>query len=59
MKNKSLTFAPVRTGATDLDGQVQILDGIKEGDQVVVYSQRELTKRSRVKIVDHLIKDTP
>ena len=59
VKNKSLTFAPVRTGATDLDGQVQILDGIKEGDQVVVYSQRELTKRSRVKIVDHLIKDTP
>ncbi|MDO9042291.1 MAG: efflux RND transporter periplasmic adaptor subunit [Desulfocapsaceae bacterium] len=59
VKNKSLTFAPVRTGATDLDGQVQILDGIKEGDQVVVYSQRELTKGSRVKIVDHLIKDTP
>ena len=59
VRNKALTFTPVRVGATDLDGQVQILEGIKEGDQVVVYSQRELTKRSRVKIVDHLIKDTP
>ncbi len=59
VRNKALTFVPVRSGATDLDGQVQILDGIKEGDQVVVYSQRELTKRSRIKIVDHLIKDTP
>ena len=59
VQNKSLTFAPVRVGAADLDGQVQILEGIKEGDQVVVYSQRELTKHSRVKIVDHLIKDTP
>jgi RND family efflux transporter MFP subunit len=59
VRNKKHTFVPVRVGATDLDGQVQILDGIKEGDQVVVYSQRELTERSRIKIVDHLIKDTP
>jgi RND family efflux transporter MFP subunit len=59
IKNKTLTFVPVRVGTTDLDGQVQIQDGIKEGDQVIVYSQRELTERSRIKIVDHLIKDTP
>ncbi len=59
VRNKTLTFVPVRAGATDLDGQIQILDGIKEGDQVVVYSHRELTARSRIKIVDHLIKDTP
>ncbi|MDP2861591.1 MAG: efflux RND transporter periplasmic adaptor subunit [Desulfobacterales bacterium] len=47
-------FAPVKVGATDLDGRVQILDGLKAGERVVVYSQRALGVRSRVKIVEHL-----
>jgi RND family efflux transporter MFP subunit len=59
VKGKGLAFVPVRAGAADLDGQVQIEEGIKEGDQVIVHSQRELTERSRIKIVDRLIKDTP
>ena len=59
IKNKTLVFMPVQVGATDLDGRIQIHDGIKEDDQVIVYSQRELTKRSRIKIVDRLVKDRP
>lgn len=49
-----LRFAPVRTGAADLDGMVQVHDGLKTGEQVVVYSQRPLNNKSRVKIVKKL-----
>ena len=49
-----LRFAPVRIGATDLDGLVQVHDGLKTGDKVVVYSQRILNSKSRIKVVDKL-----
>lgn len=54
LNEAKLTFAPVRTGASDLDGRVQILDGIEAGDRVVVYSQRSLGARTRVKVVPRL-----
>lgn len=49
-----LRFAPVRAGASDLDGLVQILSGLSVGDQVVVHSLRALSARSRVEVVEHL-----
>ncbi len=49
-----LRFAPVRLGAADLDGRVQILEGLKVDERVVVYSQRALTADSRFKVVDSL-----
>lgn len=49
-----LAFTPVRLGANDLDGQVQIVEGVEAGAQVVVYSQRELTSRSRITVVEQL-----
>jgi RND family efflux transporter MFP subunit len=49
-----LAFAPVRTGAKDLDGRVQVLDGLRGGERVVVYSQRALRPRSRIDVVDRL-----
>ena len=49
-------FAPVRLGAHSLDGQVQVLDGLKAGDSVVVYSQKALTADSNVQVVDALVK---
>jgi len=33
---------------------VQILEGLKVGERVVVYSQRALSSRSRVKVVEWL-----
>lgn len=54
VEDGTLRFAPVKAGATDLDGRVQILDGISAGARVVVYSQRALDSRSRVKIVERL-----
>lgn len=49
-----LRFVPVKTGATGLDGKVQIVDGLKAGDEVVVYSERALQEDSRIKVVDTL-----
>jgi HlyD family secretion protein len=54
IESDKLRFAPVKVGATDLDGRVQILDGIKVGERVVVYSQRALGPRSRVNVVERL-----
>lgn len=50
----ALQFAPVRTGAKDLEGRVQVLDGLRGGERVVVYSQRALRPRSRIDVVDSL-----
>lgn len=54
VEDDRLRFAPVKLGATDLDGRVQILDGLKAGERVVVYSQKALTADSRFKVVDSL-----
>lgn len=50
----SVRFAPVKLGAIDLEGRAQILDGLKSGTRVVVYSQRSLGAHTRVKLVERL-----
>ncbi|HJV73829.1 MAG TPA: efflux RND transporter periplasmic adaptor subunit [Noviherbaspirillum sp.] len=49
-----LHFTPVRTGASDLDGRVQILEGLKGGERIVVYSQKALGVGSRIKVVEKI-----
>jgi HlyD family secretion protein len=49
-------FAPVQLGAHSLDGQVQVLQGLSRGDEVVVYSQKALTPGARIQVVDALVK---
>ena len=49
-----LRFRPVTTGATDLEGTVQVLSGLEPGERVVAYSQRGLTARTRIRVVDQL-----
>lgn len=55
VENGRLQFTSVKTGATDLDGRVQILEGLRVGDRVVVYSEKALNPNSRIKIVDHVV----
>ena len=49
-----LHFSPVKLGASDLNGYVQVREGLKNGDQVVTYSEKALTPRSRIHVVDHI-----
>jgi HlyD family secretion protein len=46
-----LNFVPVKTGVSDLEGQVQILQGLSGGERVVVYSHKALKASSRIKVV--------
>ena len=55
----SLRLAPVRLGQSGLDGRVQVLDGLKAGDRIVVYSEKELAEGGRIKVVDRLTARTP
>ena len=56
MESGKPVFAPVRVGLTSLDGQVQILQGLKAGEEVVVYSQKALLANSRIQVVEALVK---
>ncbi|MFP5504913.1 MAG: efflux RND transporter periplasmic adaptor subunit [Gammaproteobacteria bacterium] len=50
----ALQFTPIRTGAADLDGRVQVREGLAAGERVVAYSATALNARSRIRIVDRL-----
>jgi hypothetical protein len=49
-----LNFVPVKTGVSDLEGQVQILQGLIGGERVVVYSHNALKASSRIKVVESI-----
>lgn len=53
-ENGHLRFVSVKLGAEGLDGKVQIVEGVTAGDEVVVYSERELNDDSRIKVVSSL-----
>jgi len=48
-------FVPLKLGNSSLDGQVQVLEGLKTGDEVIVYSQKALGSDSRIQVVDALV----
>ena len=51
---EGLNFVAVKTGVSGADGRVQILDGLREGEAVIVHSERDLGEHSRVKVVSAL-----
>lgn len=46
-----LRFVAVKPGSSGADGRVQILEGLKEGDAVIVHSEREIGEESRIRVV--------
>jgi len=54
LREGALEWVPVRLGVSDLDGQVQVLEGLQADDQVVVYSQKALTRETRIRVVEAL-----
>lgn len=49
-----LRMTPVSLGVSDLDGYVQVREGLKEGDRIVLYSEKALTSNSRIHVVAHI-----
>jgi len=54
-----VTFRPVKAGITTLDGRSQILDGLAEGDEVIVHSEQALRPDARVKVVSAIFRSAP
>lgn len=48
----NLVFIPVTLGASDLEGNVQVKEGLSGGEQIVVYSEKALSANSRIHVVD-------
>lgn len=49
-----LAWVRVQLGRTDLEGRVQVLDGLADGDTVVLHAAGPLRAGGKVKVVDHL-----
>lgn len=49
-----LRFVPIRRGVSDLEGHVQVSEGLKEGARIVVYSEKVLNARSTLKVVERI-----
>lgn len=54
LDGEKLVFAPVVLGRSSLDGLVQVVNGVNAGDRIVVYSEKALSKSSRIRIVEQL-----
>lgn len=52
--DNDLHFSPIKAGASDLNGAIQVSEGVSIGDQIVVYSEKILTEKSRFTIVDQI-----
>ncbi len=48
-----IRFTAVRLGASDLDGNVQVTEGLEIGDRIVVHSASRLTGMSRIRVADN------
>lgn len=47
-------FTPVTLGDADLDGWVQVRAGLRQGEQIVVHSDKALAPDSRIRVVPQL-----
>ena len=54
IRSGDLEFVPVRLGAEDAEGWVQVLEGLAKGDRIVLHSARPLSAGSNISIVDKL-----
>jgi len=54
VRDGSLEFVPVKLGAQDLEGWMQVLAGLQKGEQIVLHSARPLSSGSRISVVGKL-----
>lgn len=54
VEDGGLNFTHVILGTSDLSGQIQVRQGLEAGDRVVLYSEKALTARTRIHVVEGL-----
>lgn len=59
LRNGRPEFVPVVTGEAGLDGRVQIVEGLRAGDEVIVFSEKALSAGARIEVVDSLAGGRP
>jgi RND family efflux transporter MFP subunit len=52
-------FKPVKPGLSTLEGRTQIIEGLADGDELIVYSQQALHAGMKVKAVNEIVKAKP
>jgi len=57
LQNSRAKFRPVTIGISTLDGRTQILDGLGDGDEVIVYSQQAIKKDLKLKVVPEIVRN--
>jgi RND family efflux transporter MFP subunit len=55
LQGGKVAFKPVKIGLATMDGRTQILDGLSDSDEVIVYSQQALRADLKVKVVSELV----
>jgi HlyD family secretion protein len=59
LQDGRVQFKPVKTSLSTLEGRTQIVSGLAEGNEVIVYSQQELRSGMKVKVVAAIVKAKP
>lgn len=57
LQNSRAKFRPVKIGLATLDGRTQILDGLNDGDEVIVYSQQTIKEDLKLKVVPEIVRN--
>lgn len=52
-------FKPVIAGVATLDGRTQIVEGLDDGEEVIVYSQQPIRAGLKVKVVAEIVRGNP
>jgi len=52
-------FKAVKSGLSTLEGRTQIVSGLAQGDEVIVYSQQALHAGMKIKAVAEIVKARP
>lgn len=52
-------FKPVIAGVATLDGRTQIVEGLNDGDEIIVYSQQPISAGLKVKAVTEIVRGNP
>lgn len=59
LSGQGIVFAPVVPGRMDLEGRVQIKDGLTAGERIVLYSEKPLKPNSRIRVVENIAGVSP